>query len=87
MHLFYSHHLVARGYSCKGEFRQALNHEKETYKLYKTQLGDEHDKTRESEECLRHLTQQAVTLQRTVRQHHCYHKLVDSNAKLRKHQV
>nr|CAB3231841.1 clustered mitochondria protein homolog [Phallusia mammillata] len=61
-----SHHLVARAHSCKGEFRQALNHEKETYKLYKTQLGDDHDKTKESGECLRHLTQQAVTLQRTM---------------------
>ena len=61
-----SHHLVARAYSCKGEFRQALNHEKETYKLYKAQLGDEHEKTKESGECLRHLTQQAVTLQKTV---------------------
>nr|XP_026693476.1 clustered mitochondria protein homolog isoform X1 [Ciona intestinalis] len=61
-----SHHLVARAYSCKGEFRSALNHEKETYKLYKSQLGEEHDKTKESGECLRHLTEQAVTLQRTM---------------------
>ncbi|XP_076823166.1 clustered mitochondria protein homolog isoform X2 [Clavelina lepadiformis] len=61
-----SHHLVARAYSCKGEFRQALQHEKETYKLYRAQLGDEHEKTKESGECLRHLTQQAVTLQRTM---------------------
>jgi len=69
-----SHHLVARAHSCKGEFRQALTHEKETYKLYKTQLGDDHDKTKESGECLRHLTQQAVTLQRTVRAQ-CFHFL------------
>ena len=62
----FSHHLVARAYSCKGEFRQALQHEKETYKLYRAQLGDDHDKTKESGECLRHLTQQAVTLQKTV---------------------
>uniref|UniRef100_H2Y5F1 Clu domain-containing protein n=1 Tax=Ciona savignyi TaxID=51511 RepID=H2Y5F1_CIOSA len=61
-----SHHLVARAYSCKGEFRSALNHEKETYKLYKNQLGEVHEKTKESGECLKHLTEQAVTLQRTV---------------------
>merc|ERR1712107_909965 len=34
--------------------------------IYKTQLGDEHDKTRESGECLRHLTQQAVVLQKKM---------------------
>uniref|UniRef100_H2Y5E9 Clu domain-containing protein n=1 Tax=Ciona savignyi TaxID=51511 RepID=H2Y5E9_CIOSA len=62
-----SHHLVARAYSCKGEFRSALNHEKETYKLYKNQLGEVHEKTKESGECLKHLTEQAVTLQRTVK--------------------
>uniref|UniRef100_H2Y5E6 Clu domain-containing protein n=1 Tax=Ciona savignyi TaxID=51511 RepID=H2Y5E6_CIOSA len=61
-----SHHLVARAYSCKGEFRSALNHEKETYKLYKNQLGEVHEKTKESGECLKHLTEQAVTLQRTM---------------------
>lgn len=63
---FYSYHLVARAYSCKGNFRQALNHEKQTYKMYQTMLGDDHDKTKESAEFLRHLTQQAVSLQRTV---------------------
>lgn len=61
-----SYHLVARAYSCKGNFRQALHNEKQTYKLYQALLGDEHDKTKESEEFLRHLTQQAVSLQRTM---------------------
>ncbi|XP_039267294.2 clustered mitochondria protein homolog [Styela clava] len=61
-----SYHLVARAYSCKGNFRQALHNEKQTYKLYQALLGDDHDKTKESEEFLRHLTQQAVSLQRTM---------------------
>jgi len=61
-----SHHLLARAHSCKGAFRSALMHEKETFKLYKNLYGDKHDKTIESAECLRHLTEQAVTLQRTM---------------------
>lgn len=49
-----------------GDFRSALTNEKETFTIYKTQLGEEHDKTRESGECLRHLTQQAVVLQKKM---------------------
>lgn len=30
------------------------------------QLGEEHEKTRESSDCLRHLTQQAVVLQKKM---------------------
>ena len=61
-----SYHLVARTQSCMGDFRSALTNEKETFTIYKTQLGEEHDKTRESGECLRHLTQQAVVLQKKM---------------------
>lgn len=35
----YSHHLVARVYESKAEFRSALQHEKEGYTIYKTQVG------------------------------------------------
>ncbi|KAI9580984.1 protein clueless isoform X1 [Glossina fuscipes] len=66
MHVAVSYHLVARTQSCMGDFRSALNNEKETYSIYKTQLGENHDKTRESAECLRLLTQQAVLLQRKM---------------------
>lgn len=34
-----SHHLVARVYESKAEFRSALQHEKEGYTIYKTQVG------------------------------------------------
>ncbi|XP_024084948.1 clustered mitochondria protein homolog isoform X2 [Cimex lectularius] len=61
-----SYHLVARTQSCMGDFRSALNSEKETYAIYKQQLGEEHDKTKESSECLRHLTHQAVVLQKKM---------------------
>ncbi|CAO1415447.1 unnamed protein product [Diamesa serratosioi] len=61
-----SYHLVARTQSCMGDFRSALNSEKETYSIYKQQLGETHDKTQESSECLKHLTQQAVVLQKKM---------------------
>ncbi|XP_054711903.1 clustered mitochondria protein homolog [Uloborus diversus] len=61
-----SYHLVARTQSCMGEFRGALQNEKETYSIYKQQLGEEHEKTKESSECLKHLTQQAVVLQKKM---------------------
>ncbi|XP_037088589.1 clustered mitochondria protein homolog isoform X1 [Pollicipes pollicipes] len=61
-----AHHLVARTQSCLGDFRAALHNEKETFAIYKQQLGEEHEKTKESSECLRHLTQQAVVLQKKM---------------------
>ncbi|XP_029027356.1 clustered mitochondria protein homolog isoform X2 [Betta splendens] len=61
-----SHHLVARLYESKAEFRSALQHEKDGYTIYKNQMGEAHEKTRESSEYLKYLTQQAVALQRTM---------------------
>ncbi|QQP37079.1 Clustered mitochondria protein -like protein [Caligus rogercresseyi] len=61
-----SYHLVARTQSCMGDFRSALQNEKETFAIYKSQLGEEHDKTKESAECLKHVTQQAVVLQKKM---------------------
>lgn len=61
-----SYHLVARTQSCIGNFRAALIHEKEAYTIYKQQLGDNHEKTKESSECLKHLTHQAVVLQKKM---------------------
>jgi protein TIF31 len=58
--------LVARTQSCQGDFRGALSNEKETYGIYRLLLGEEHEKTKESSECLRHLTQQAVVLQKKM---------------------
>lgn len=61
-----SYHLVARTQSCMGDFRGALKNEKETFTIYKTQLGPEHEKTKEADECLRHLTQQAVVMAKKI---------------------
>ncbi|MCI4386369.1 hypothetical protein PGIGA_G00061460 [Pangasianodon gigas] len=60
------HHLLAKVYESKGEFRSALRHEKERYMIYRSQVGEAHEKTQESSEYLKHLTNQAVILQRTM---------------------
>lgn len=57
-----NYHLVARTQSCTGDFRGALQNEKETFAIYRQILGPEHEKTKESGDCLKHLTQQAVVL-------------------------
>ncbi|XP_037604137.1 clustered mitochondria protein homolog [Sebastes umbrosus] len=62
----HSHHLLATVYESKGEFRSALQHEKEAYSLYKSQVGENHDSTKESSEYLKSLTQQAVILQKAI---------------------
>ncbi|KAE8287357.1 Clustered mitochondria protein-like protein [Larimichthys crocea] len=64
----HSHHLLATVYESKGEFRSALKHEKEAYSLYKSQVGEDHDSTKESSDYLKSLTQQAVILQKAINQ-------------------
>ncbi|KAJ3589840.1 hypothetical protein NHX12_010681 [Muraenolepis orangiensis] len=62
----HSHHLLATVYESQGEFRLALQHEKEAYWVYKGQAGEDHDSTKESSEYLQTLTKQAVVLQRAL---------------------
>ncbi|XP_073335668.1 clustered mitochondria protein homolog [Pagrus major] len=62
----HSHHLLAAVYESKGEFRLALQHEKEAYSIYKSQVGEDHDSTKDSSEYLKSLTQQAVILQKAL---------------------
>ncbi|XP_051536679.1 clustered mitochondria protein homolog isoform X2 [Myxocyprinus asiaticus] len=61
-----SHHLLAKVHESKGDFRAALRHEKERYSIYRKQVGEAHKKTHESSEYLKHLTHQAVILQKTM---------------------
>ncbi|CAG5872673.1 unnamed protein product [Menidia menidia] len=61
-----SHHLLAIVDESKGEFRSALQHEKEAYSIYKSQVGENHERTKQSSEYLKHLTQQAVILQKAI---------------------
>ncbi|CAF0764388.1 unnamed protein product [Brachionus calyciflorus] len=65
-----SYHLLARLQSCRGDFRTALMNERETYQIYKSLLGEEHDRTKESAQVLKHLTEQAVLLQKKLNEMH-----------------
>ncbi|TNN66420.1 Clustered mitochondria [Liparis tanakae] len=62
----HSHHLLATVYESKGDFRSALQHEKEALSIYKSQFGENHDGTKESSTYLESLTQQAVALQKAI---------------------
>ncbi|BFZ18938.1 hypothetical protein BsWGS_21978 [Bradybaena similaris] len=61
-----TYHLVARTHSCRGDFRSALQSEKEAYTIYKSKLGENHERTKESSQCLAHLTKQAVVVQKKM---------------------
>jgi protein TIF31 len=61
-----SFHLLARLQSCRGDFRAALMNERETYQIYKALLGEAHERTKESAQVLKHLTEQAVLLQKKM---------------------
>jgi protein TIF31 len=58
--------ISARLQSCRGDFRTALMNERETYQIYKAILGEEHERTKESAQVLKHLTEQAVLLQKKM---------------------
>ncbi|CAL8280497.1 unnamed protein product [Arctogadus glacialis] len=62
----HSHHLLATLLESRGDYRLALQHEKEAYSLYRSQAGEDHDSTKESSEYLQTLTRQAVILQRAL---------------------
>ncbi|CAH8454168.1 unnamed protein product [Heterobilharzia americana] len=59
-------HLISRTYTYRGDFRTALDYEKRRFLIYKERLGPDSDYTKDSDECLRQLTQQAVTVARKV---------------------
>merc|ERR1711990_807117 len=59
-------HQIARCHSFKSEFRSAIEHEKETCRTYRQLFGDDHDKTKESNDFLKFLTQQAVAMAKTM---------------------
>ncbi|KAK3085037.1 hypothetical protein FSP39_023311 [Pinctada imbricata] len=61
-----NYHLVAWTHSCRGDFRAALQSEKEAYTIYKQLLGEDHEKTKESSNNLKRLTQNAVNFQKKM---------------------
>lgn len=61
-----SHHLLATLLESKGDFRSALQHEKEAYAIYQSQIGNNHSETMKSKNYLNRLTEQAVNLQKAL---------------------
>jgi hypothetical protein len=59
-------HFLARSHSCRGDFRSALPLEKEACEIFSSVFGEQHIKTIQSNDFLRYVTNQAVSLQRHV---------------------
>lgn len=57
---------MARVNSCRGDFRAALQMEKETFNIYAKIFGSQHERTMQSSEYLAYLTKQAVNFQRKM---------------------
>uniref|UniRef100_A0A3B3H675 Clustered mitochondria (cluA/CLU1) homolog b n=1 Tax=Oryzias latipes TaxID=8090 RepID=A0A3B3H675_ORYLA len=51
------HHLLTAVFEAKGDFFSALQHEKEAYSIYKSQVGENHANTKECSEHLKSLSQ------------------------------
>ncbi|VDK34045.1 unnamed protein product, partial [Dibothriocephalus latus] len=49
-------HLLSQTHAYRGDFRSALDFEKQRYSIYKERFSDDSDYTRDSDECLRTLT-------------------------------
>ncbi|KAL5108747.1 hypothetical protein TcWFU_003603 [Taenia crassiceps] len=59
-------HLLSRTHAYRGDFRSALDCEKRRYAIYVERFGENSEYTRDSNECLRSLTQQAVNVARQL---------------------
>ncbi|XP_054610400.1 clustered mitochondria protein homolog isoform X2 [Dunckerocampus dactyliophorus] len=55
----HSHHLLALLHHSRGDFESARRHESQACSIYETQVGQNHDRSRESSKYLKDLTQQA----------------------------
>ncbi|XP_076006816.1 clustered mitochondria protein homolog [Genypterus blacodes] len=68
LHTALNQHLLAQWMCTKGDYRGAMNHEKEASSAFTSLFGDDHPQTRCSTEFLRTITQQAVRVERSLRQ-------------------
>ncbi|KAK7136340.1 hypothetical protein R3I94_014855 [Phoxinus phoxinus] len=62
------HHLLAQRLCVAGDYRGGMNHEKEAYSIFQNKCGEDHPQTKCSSEFLRNITQQAVRVERSIRQ-------------------
>uniref|UniRef100_W5MQ76 Si:ch211-166a6.5 n=1 Tax=Lepisosteus oculatus TaxID=7918 RepID=W5MQ76_LEPOC len=63
-----SHHLLAQALCSVGEYRSAMSQEKAALVVYQAQFGEDHQQTKASLNFLQAITQQAVRVERTLRQ-------------------
>lgn len=59
-------HLLSRTHAYRGDFRSALEYEKRRYAIYLERFGEDSEYTKDSNECLHSLTQQAVNVARQL---------------------
>ncbi|XP_071380318.1 clustered mitochondria protein homolog isoform X1 [Centroberyx affinis] len=68
LHTALTQHLLSQCMCSKGDYRSAMNHEKEALAAFTLMFGEDHPQTRCSTEFLRTITQQAVRVERSLRQ-------------------
>uniref|UniRef100_A0A673M645 Si:ch211-166a6.5 n=2 Tax=Sinocyclocheilus rhinocerous TaxID=307959 RepID=A0A673M645_9TELE len=62
------HHLLAQRLCVAGDYRGGMNHEKEAHSIFQSKYGEDHPQTKCSSDFLRNITQQAVRVERSIRQ-------------------
>ncbi|XP_077570768.1 clustered mitochondria protein homolog [Stigmatopora nigra] len=68
LHTALTQHLVSQWLCSKGDYRSAMNHEKEAFTAFTSLFDEEHPQTRCSKEFLCTITKQAVQVERSIRQ-------------------
>ncbi|TRY60548.1 hypothetical protein DNTS_026965 [Danionella cerebrum] len=62
------YHLLAQRLCVCGDYRAAMNHEREAHSIFQNKCGEDHPQTKCSSDFLRNVTQQAVRVERSIRQ-------------------
>ncbi|XP_058640730.1 LOW QUALITY PROTEIN: clustered mitochondria protein homolog [Onychostoma macrolepis] len=62
------HHLLAQRLCLAGDYRGGMNHEKEAHSIFQSKYGEDHPQTKCSADFLTNITQQAVRVERSIRQ-------------------
>ncbi|XP_051509137.1 clustered mitochondria protein homolog [Myxocyprinus asiaticus] len=63
-----THHLLAQKLCVTGDYRGGMNHEKDAHSIFQDKWGEDHPQTKCSSDFLRNITQQAVRVERSIRQ-------------------
>ncbi|XP_036434727.1 clustered mitochondria protein homolog [Colossoma macropomum] len=63
-----NHHLLAQRMCVAGDYRGGMTQEKEAHSIFQSQCGETHPQTKCSSDFLKAITQQAVRVERSIRQ-------------------